>query len=142
MNTDIISGKVKQTVGNAKFEQAKQGIDTVSKALEGKREEVSGVAQETYGYVKEKAQQVVGNLSTKTDEAKRKVDTHLNDYNNKLAAAADQLPGDVNYTITRYPWMTIVAVLALGLVIGFWLKPCFKKYQYKYQYPAEPPQNF
>ncbi|MCB9078161.1 MAG: hypothetical protein H6631_11250 [Anaerolineaceae bacterium] len=142
MNTDIISGKVKQAVGNAKYEQAKQGIDSVSKALEGKREEVAGVAQETYGYVIEKAQQVVDNLTSKTDEAKQQVDTRLSDYNNKLAAAADHLPGDVNRTIVRYPWMTIVAVLALGLVIGFWLKPCFKKYEYKYQYPAEPPQNF
>lgn len=141
MNSDIVSGRIKQMTGKAKMDQVKKDAAGLSKALEGKRDELVGVAQEKYGYVKDKASHIVDNLATRSDQAKNQVDSHLHDYNSKIAAAADRLPGDVNQTVTRYPWMTIVAVLTLGLIIGFWLKPCFKKYEYKYQYPAENPQS-
>lgn len=136
MNTDKVIEKVKQSRGYHKAEQALRDYDAQG-VLEGKREELADLAQKNYGLVKEKAQEIVNNLSQKTDMAKEKVENHLTDYNSKLEEAADKLPGDVKQTVTRYPWVMIVAVLTLGLAAGMWLKPCFKKYEYKYKYYQE-----
>lgn len=141
MDSNKISGKIRKFTGRAKQEYSKQEGGSLPKALEGKRDELLGVAQEKYGEVKETAGNLADTIAVRSDQAKQQVDARLSEYNEKLASAADYLPGDVNQTVTRYPWMTIVAVLLLGIAIGFWLKPCFKRYEYKYQYPAEYPQN-
>ncbi|MDX1524066.1 MAG: hypothetical protein R3264_20725 [Anaerolineae bacterium] len=126
MNTSTIVGKVKQLGGQKKTQKGINGRDALE-ALAGKQEELVGMAQEKYGQIKEKAQEAVVNVSTTADAAKQKVDSQLNDYNAKMKEVADRLPGDVNETITRYPWVTVVTALGVGVVVGMWLKPGFKR---------------
>ena len=126
MNTSTIVGKVKQLRGQQKTQKGINGRDALE-ALAGKQEELVGMAQEKYGQIKEKAQEAVVNVSNTADAAKQKVDSQLNDYNAKMKEVADRLPGDVNETITRYPWVTVVTALGVGVVVGMWLKPGFKR---------------
>lgn len=122
-----------------------QGINTSSQAvaekvqdtLEDKREAVVDQAQKSYDQMKTKASEAADNFSRKTDAAKQEMKNRMIDYDRKLEEVADRLPGDVTQTVTRYPWVTLVAVTLLGFVAGMWLKPCFKRYEYKYQYPQE-----
>lgn len=120
MDTHVVGDKVKQV-----FEQSKS---------KEKRAEWLAQAQEKYGQATGKAQETIATLSDKQQEARQNIDHRLDEYNTKMETLADRLPGDLNQTITRYPWMTLLAALSVGLLIGLWLKPCFKKYEYKYKY--------
>ncbi len=132
MDNDRIAGRIRHMGAH----QAAPSRDAL-KTLGSKRDEGVGLAQEKYGVIKEKAQAAVNNLSLKTDVAKQMVDDRLSQYDEKIQHAAEKLPNNVLQTITRYPWMTTIVVLGLGLIGGMWLKPCFKRYEYKYKYQQE-----
>lgn len=47
----------------------------------------------------------------------------LSQYNSKVQDAADRVPGNLGKKAARYPWVAITISLAIGLLLGFLLKP-------------------
>lgn len=117
------TNKLKQVQGQAKQQWA-EGNGALMETIDGKRDEFVGVVQEKYGRAIEKVQEVTDNLIDKKEQAKQKVDDRLHEYNDKMYEAAKNLPGDMNETITRYPWITVVTMVSLGIILGFWFKRC------------------
>lgn len=97
--------------------------DALLNSIEGQREEMVGLAQQGYGAIKQKAQQ----LLEKGAKAQEKLDSQVSDYNSKLEGAAKQhLPAEVNRMVLSYPWVMLAAAMALGAVVVWLLKPSFR----------------
>jgi len=47
----------------------------------------------------------------------------LSQYNAKVQEFADRVPGDLGKKAAKFPWVTITASLAFGLMLGLLLKP-------------------
>jgi uncharacterized protein YjbJ (UPF0337 family) len=79
------------------------------KKIESMRDEFIDMVQQRYGYAKQRAE--------------AEVDRALSTSNARLEGVAQKLPGEMDQTLLRYPWVTIVGALAVGLILGFMLKP-------------------
>jgi len=62
MNWDQIEGNWKQFTGKVKAQWGKLTDDDLT-TIKGKRDELSGILQERYGYAKEKAEKELDNFS-------------------------------------------------------------------------------
>jgi ElaB/YqjD/DUF883 family membrane-anchored ribosome-binding protein len=51
----------------------------------------------------------------------------LSTYNAKVQDVADRLPGGFGKKAARYPWVTITTSLAVGFLLGSYLKPARSK---------------
>jgi len=51
------------------------------------------------------------------------VEQGLSQYNSKVQELADRIPGNFGKNAAGYPWVTITASLAFGLLLGALLKP-------------------
>ena len=51
------------------------------------------------------------------------IEKALNQYNRKVQHVADSVPGNFGKNAAGYPWVTVTATLALGLLLGALLKP-------------------
>jgi ElaB/YqjD/DUF883 family membrane-anchored ribosome-binding protein len=96
--------------------------EAVLNSVEHQRKEVKDAAQQGYGTVKEKAQQ----LLQKGAEAQEKLGGHVSDYNTKLQDATKELPNQINRTVVSYPWLALAAAITLGAILAWLMKPSFK----------------
>lgn len=77
-------------------------------------------AGEGIGNFTEKAKETVGEAAV---EVKDKVGHGLSQYNMKAQELANQVPGQFGQKAANYPWVSMTIALALGLILGFILKP-------------------
>lgn len=106
--------------------------------IERMREELVELVQQRYGFAKQRAEQevdqflstyqtkkeeLVGNLSAKRDELIRQLDYNLGQYDQKIHGAAQKLPGEMDQTLVKYPWVSLVIALMMGFILGLLLKP-------------------
>jgi ElaB/YqjD/DUF883 family membrane-anchored ribosome-binding protein len=94
-------------------DQAKQDLATLGDdGVTG----VSRIFEQLAGTAKETATVAIQTLNQAVDQG-------LSQYNAKVQAVADQVPGSFAKKAAGYPWVTITASLAVGLLLGLLLKP-------------------
>ena len=79
------------------------------KKIETMRDDFVDMMQQRYGYAKQRAEE--------------EVDRALSTSNARLEGVAHKLPGAMDQSLLRYPWVTIVTALGVGIILGFVLKP-------------------
>ena len=79
------------------------------KKIEAMRDEFVDMVQQRYGYAKQRAEE--------------EVDRALSSSNARIEGVAQKLPGEMDQTLLRYPWVTMVTALGVGFILGFVLKP-------------------
>ena len=104
MNDKAFEDKVIEDVDQAKLDLATLGDDGVTG--------LSRIFEQLADNVKETATAAV-----------QTVEQGLSQYNAKVQAVADQVPGGFAKKAAGYPWVTITITLALGLLLGGLLKP-------------------
>ena len=65
----------------------------------------------------------LSNLTAKKDKVSRKLDKNFDHYNQQIGDTVSSLPGEMDRTLLKYPWLTLVTALSLGLILGILLKP-------------------
>lgn len=106
--------------------------------IEGRRDEWVELVQTRYGYAKQRAenevdqlfstvdnqkQKFMDDLIIRTDEARQRLDQTLKQYDQKIQETAQNLPGSMDQALMKYPWLSLVTLLGVGLIMGFMLKP-------------------
>jgi hypothetical protein len=108
MNDKAFEDKVMEDVEKAKLDLATLGDDGVTGA--------NRIFERLADNVKETATGAVQTLTQAVGQG-------LSQYNASVQAVADQVPGGFAKKTAGYPWVTITASLALGLLLGGLLKP-------------------
>lgn len=113
MNTTMTrdAKRVSKTLNQCQAELS----DVLLDSIENQREEVAGMVQQGYDTVKQKAQQFL----EKGAKAQEKLSNQVSDYK----TTAQQLPNQLTRTVTTYPWFALVAMLVLGAIVAWVLKP-------------------
>lgn len=106
--------------------------------IEGMRDELVDLVQSRYGYAQQRAedevnqfltatdtkkQALIGNLTAKKDEVTHKLDQDLGHYNRRIQDTIGHLLGEIDQTLLKYPWLSLVMALSIGLILGILLKP-------------------
>jgi uncharacterized protein YjbJ (UPF0337 family) len=106
--------------------------------IEGMRDVLVGLVQKRYGYAKQRAedevdelfatansqkQKIFDDFMTRTDEVRQRLDQNLGQYNQKIQSTAENLPGNMDQVLMKYPWLSLVTALGVGLILGGMLKP-------------------
>ena len=106
--------------------------------IEGMRDELVDLVQARYGYAQQRAEDEVnqfltaadtkkqafmGNLTAKKDEVSQKLDQNLDHYNRRIEDTVGSLPGGMDQTLLKYPWVSLVMAVGIGLILGILLKP-------------------
>lgn len=127
------AAKVKKDVGILVEDSATRFSryeDSISQATDKAKEELTskledGISQLSGGFEKmtNDAKETVIGVAT---AAKKGVGDGLSQYNAKAQEFADKAPGGLGQKAAKYPWVTIVIGLAVGLLLGGLLKPSRK----------------
>jgi ElaB/YqjD/DUF883 family membrane-anchored ribosome-binding protein len=66
---------------------------------------------------------VKDNVNSATSSIKKEVNHGMKQYNAKAHDVVENLPFDLNHSVSKYPWVVISFGLLFGLILGFLLKP-------------------
>jgi len=119
MDDKAFENKVNRDIDKAKEDVATLGEDVATLGEDG----VTGLSRKIEKLTDETKELVTGAVKTMNKD----VGHGLSTYNAKVQDFADRLPGGFGEKAARYPWVTITTSLAVGFLLGSYLKPARSK---------------
>jgi len=115
MNDMEFENKVNQDIDKAKEDVVTLKEDVATLGEDG----ATGLGRMFDQLAGDTKQMVAAGVKTINQE----VGQGLSQYNTKVQELADRVPGDLGKKAANFPWVTITASLAFGLMLGLLLKP-------------------
>lgn len=126
MKDKAFEKQVNQDIDQTKKDIATLGEDNVA-GLARITKDLTALKEDGVTGLGRKFEQVTGEAKEMVSDAvntlNKDVGKGLNQYNAKVQAVANRLPGGFSKKAAGYPWVTITISLVLGLLLGILLKP-------------------
>jgi ElaB/YqjD/DUF883 family membrane-anchored ribosome-binding protein len=126
MNDKKFEDKVERDIEQTKKDITSLGETNIAWAAKIKTD-LAALGEDGLTGLNRKFEQLTGDtkemVADTLETVNKDVGQKLSEYNAKVQDAADRFPGDLGKKAAVYPWVTITASLALGLLLGLILKP-------------------
>jgi ElaB/YqjD/DUF883 family membrane-anchored ribosome-binding protein len=126
MNEKSFENKVERDIEQTKKDITSLG-ETNSAGMAKIKADFAALGEDGLTGLNRKFEQLAGDtkevVADTLETINKDVGHKLSQYNAKVQDAADRFPGDLGKKAAVYPWVTISASLALGLLLGLLLKP-------------------